>query len=218
LRADLLFVFAIAGCACVSTAASAQSTAQQDDLPPSMRRVWGIVLNRDSLASTFRKLGRTQTWRTGDAGEARVWWCYEAAGSSSASVIISSDGEMGGAHHDVDQIDVMRAPYHEAQHRCRTVRTGQAPETVGGLRLGLSRTAVMRLLNRPAGTDADSMWYRWDTERTLTPRDRNYRYWTRRAECFGGRAPFTEVGASIVVRFTHDRVGSYTISRGESIC
>jgi hypothetical protein len=176
---------------CFAIASSAQTASRlHEDMPASMRGLLGIELNRDSLASSQHELGPVKEWVTGDAGDAEDWWCYRSSsGADSAIVLFSSSGEMGGPGHEIDEIRLMRAAVADsiAAH-CAPSPSDRNAATSGGLKLGLSRTAVIELLGSPANQGGDTMSYGWDVRRSMSPSESSFALWNaRREECFGGK-------------------------------
>jgi len=197
-------------CSLVTNPAVAQHRDRGKDISRSMRGVLGIELNRDSLASVIARLGKTESWSTGDAGEARVWWCYRTtSGGDSATLLISSDGEMGGPGSEVDEIRLIRSPYADSvTSHCGRAR-GNAV-TANGLRLGVKPREAGRVIGKHAAVDGDSAAYHWSIRRFLSPKERGYGYWNeRRKVCFEGKPPYQDIASRVVIWF--DERGAYKI-------
>ncbi len=195
----------------------AQSKPVAGDIPKSMRQVSGITLGVDSLASVNSKLGQAVEWHTGDAAESEWHWCYQIGASPQIIVLMfESDGEMGTAGHSVQTIRVVRAAQSGVDlHRCAQMRSNAPPRTPGGLRLGLSRTAVQALLGTPVRAHGDSLVYVWEAKELIPKTAATYSYWnSRRKECYGGDEPFSWLYAQITVRI--DKSGIYEFILGRS--
>jgi hypothetical protein len=189
------------------------------DIPRAHRGILGVQLDRDSLLSVQRRLGPAEDWLTGDAGDAHVWWCYRVPQDAGmALVLMSSDGEMGGVGHEVDRIQLSRlAGADTLGARCLGLSGTRPLATPGGLRLGMSRTAITHLLGVPLLARGDSILYAWQSEQRLPRTDPNYARWNaRRNQCFGGKAPFTSVGADIVIRFDQMGASEIRLSRSDA--
>ena len=198
--------------------ARAQASARKADMPIPMRTILGIEVSRDSLGSVEQKLGSSTLWHTGDASESASHRCYRiGTGPSVTTVRFSSSGEMGGAGQEVEDIQLWRGtgPATDAA-RCAPLSNVGAVQTPGGLGLGMSRPEIERLLGRPTRVATDTIEYTWGTEQLLP----TYAYWNaRREECFGGKAPFTNVGANIRIVVGPGGATSMLISRSDnSMC
>ncbi len=211
----MLNVIAVAG------RSGAQTPARQGDLPVSMRSVLGAQLNRDGPDRVVALLGPTSVRDTGDAGGATRVWCYLVGNPSPGSVVeFAANREMAGDQFEADEIRVTRRNPTRNGERCAASEHAGAPSTPGGLRLGLSERQVVRLLGKPVVRGGDSLYYAWESAKALPRRDPNYAYWnSRRKECFGGKAPYTNVGGEITVRLDSLGVYQFVLSRGENaIC
>jgi len=211
----------IALAAMVTSAGSArgQTNARKADMPIPMRTILGIEVSRDSLGSVQRKLGRSTLWHTGDAGESATHRCYRmGTGPSATTVRFSSSGEMGGPGQEVEDIQVWRGtgPAKDAA-KCAPLSNTAAVQTAGGLSLGMGRPEIERLLGRPTRVAAETIEYTWETEQPLPVTDPMYAEWNaRRAECFGGKAPFSYVGARMQIVIGPRGATSMLISRGDN--
>lgn len=189
------------------------------DMPVSMRTILGIEVSRDSLGSVQRKLGPSTAWHTGDAGESATHRCYRVGtGPSATTVRFSSSGEMGGAGQEVEDIQVWRGmgPVRDAA-RCAPLPNVATVQTAGGLRLGMSPPDIVRLLGRPTRVAGGTIEYSWAAEQPLPVTDPTYAEWNaRRTECFGGKAPFTYVGATIRIVIGPRGATSMLISRSDN--
>jgi hypothetical protein len=211
------------GFAALPANAQSQSPAPRPgDLPVALRRVLGVELNRDSLASVQQRLGPAHEWTTGDGGNAQVWWCFRTGVDSDAAVLlISSSDEMGGPGHEVDEIRLTRSARADPLGaRCAPAVSTRGVRPSSGLRLGLDRRAIVQLLGAPLVQAGDSVAYAWETTEPLPPTSPIYARWNaRRKECFGGKPPFVGISSGAVVRF--DRLGASDIflyRYDESIC
>ena len=222
LKRTVTLALAVLSVAIAPAVTTAQSPAPlHGDLPTAMRGVLGIEVSRDSLASVVARLGPATAWRTGDGAEATVSWCYRMGSTAdSPLLLISSNSEMGGAGHIVEDILLSRPRSDTLGARCGMLPRGRSPETTGGLRLGLAPDAVVRLLGAPLLQSGDSIVYRWETELPLDPHSSAYAHWnTRRQECFGGRAPFITPTSSVVVHFDSLGASQILLERyAEAIC
>jgi hypothetical protein len=198
--------------------ARGQTNARKADMPIPMRTILGIEVSRDSLGSVQRKLGPSTLWHTGDAGESEMHRCYRMGTGPSAVTVRFSSGEMGGQGQEVEDIQVWRGmgPTKDAA-KCAPLSNAAAVQTLGGLSLGMSRPEIERLLGRPTRVAAGTIEYTWETEQPLPANDPMYAEWNaRRTECFGGKAPFSYVGARIHIVIGPRGATSMLISRGDN--
>ena len=188
-------------------------------MPIPMRTILGIEVSRDSLGSVEQKLGPSPRWHIGDASESVSHRCYRiGTGTSATTVRFSSSGEMGGVGQEVEDIQLWRGtgPAKDVV-RCALLSNAVAVRTPGGLGLGMSRPEIERLLGRPTRVAADTIEYTWSTEQLLPVDDPAYAEWNaRREECFGGKAPFMNVGASILIVIGPAGATSILISRSDN--
>jgi hypothetical protein len=204
----------------LTSAGSARGQAMRKaDMPKPMRTILGIEVSRDSLGSVQRKLGPSTLWHTGDAGESETHRCYRVGtGPSATTVRFSSSGEMGGAGQEVEDIQLWRGmgPASDAA-KCAPLSNVATVQTPGGLGLGMSRPEIERLLGRPTHVAGATIQYAWDTEQPLPVSDPKYAEWNaRREECFGGKAPYSYVGARIRIEIGPRGATSMLISRGDN--
>ena len=186
-----------------------------------MREVLGARLNRDGPARVIARLGPTSVADTGDAAGATRVWCYRVGPASRSAVVqFATDIEMAGKEFEADEIRVSRSNRVASTEGCALARRSSMPATPGGLRLGLSRSQVIRLLGAPIARGGDSLYYAWETTKALSPKEPSYSHWNaRRKECFAGKAPFTNVQAEITLHMDSLGVYSFTLSRdANSIC
>ena len=204
---------------------SAQEGAPKRDVPPAMRSVLGVALNRDSALSIVAKLGLAQAWSSGEGHDRFVNWCFRSGdGTIGATLhLMSDDSDMGTESHQVNVIRIFNGSSRAIDgHKCATLRTGAAISGVGPLSLAATRDEVRRLLGQPTRSTADSLVYDLNGEEALDPNSPFFAHWNtpeKRQACFQGRSPFVSVGGMIATVFASDRVREIRIERyNNAIC
>src|SRR5205085_3297841 len=85
-RIAALFVLCLPGAALMGEA--------YRDVPPAMRTVWGVTLNRDNASTLLAQLGPAPSWKSGAGHDGEVNWCFRAGRGPKAATlrIPSHDG------------------------------------------------------------------------------------------------------------------------------
>lgn len=205
-------------------AATLHAQSRSDDLPPAARTIAGVTLNHDSLASILAKLGHTRERRVGIDHDVYTSLCYVAGeGSRRALLDLMSDAsDMGTAGQELNVIRIRSDASPEERRGCALLRVPAMLSTRNGLRLGLRRAQIQKLLGPPTRTHADSLVYRYDARSYLRPGTPEFLTWNtpeNRESCFDAGPPYANVAALIIVVLRDGRVAELRIERyDQSIC
>jgi hypothetical protein len=216
-RIAALFVLCLPGAALMGEA--------YRDVPPAMRTVWGVTLNRDNASTLQAKLGPASSWKSGDGHDREVNWCFRAGSGATAATlhIASDDGEMGTETHEINVLHLLRGTFTTLEgHPCTRTLAAPVLGAVGPVTLGSTREDIERRLGSSDRHSADSLVYEIHAEEPVDPADPAFARWNTpvlRKKCFGGNAPFTYVGGQIVVKFANARVSEIRVERyNNAIC
>jgi hypothetical protein len=207
----------------IAPALCAQAKPRAADLPRAFRSIAGVELNRDSARSIQAKLGSTPTQRIGSGHDTYLVWCYQAqVGDSIATVeLMSDESDMGTRGHALNIIR-LRSSKTNLSDKCGKLPSDASLATSGGLRLGLRRADVERILGTPTRRSGDSLVYDFVAKEYMAPSSAEYKAWNTpkyRKECFAGGPPFANVGATAIVRFANDRTIEIRLERyDQSTC
>lgn len=208
--------------ACVGTLLTLQpivagaQKSDDHDMPEAVRAIAGVRLNSDSAASLTARLGPAIPWKTGSTGHDRyVNWCYQNAANGGVTLLVRSDaGEMGSENQELNVFEITRGARSTIDgHLCREVEVQL--ESIGSLRLGAQRDAVIRTLGAPSRTAGDSLVYEFSATESMNPHSPYYARWNtpeQRTSCFDGKDPFVWVGGVIIIV---TRGGTVTVVRVE---
>jgi hypothetical protein len=209
----LLALFAAPWCLC--------PLAVEEDLSIEHRTILGITLGQANIAGVQEQLGEATVWGDGDAATLEEKVCYVAKGPDSLVIIFASNVEMAGPpENKLTDVRILRSTAYVDRAKCRSLSVGgNMVGTLSGLKIGISREYVRRILGPPAEVDKSKWSYSWSINRSLSPSDKTYQYWlARKQECFDDKNPFFTVGSEITLLFDDDVVVALTFSRAESIC
>jgi hypothetical protein len=162
---------------------------ENDTLVEDGRRV---ALTQSTIESVRAALGAAQPTDSGDAATSFRWICYRLTGTPAMSLILGSE-EMGGGIYVTDFSFVPSNTEPRLERRCMPLDVDPTQvRTDRGLRVGLTRAQVDRIL-RVAGRDsARLVVYEQDVQRPFTNRDGKADKYTEAAgftfEFRGGRA------------------------------
>ena len=192
----------------IASTALAQAEPRAADLPRAFRSLAGVELNRDSARSVRTKLGAARARQVHSGHDTYLAWCYQArTGDSAVSLELMSDnGDMGTRGHALNVIQ-LRSNQSGRARNCFDLPPGRSLSTPGGLRLGLRRTDVERLLGIPTRRSGDSLFYGFVSKEFMDRSSGAYKAWNtpkHRKECFGGGEPYASVGANVTVLFRDD--------------
>jgi len=201
----------------VASTARAQAKPRTADLPRAFRSLAGVALNRDSARSIRLKLGAAPASHVGSGHDSYVTWCYRAQPGDSLITLelMSDNSDMGTRGHALNVIRRRSRPPGRAP-TCSDLPAGRPLSTPGGLRLGLSRTDVERLLGVPTRRAGDSLHYEFISKEFMDRSSAAYKHWntpTYRKECFAGGEPYSDVGADVTVVFRDDRAIEIRLER-----
>jgi hypothetical protein len=153
----------------------------EDRLEPHMT-VLGVALEETSL-SEAQRIPAEVRHNGGDAGASASGECY--VGADGTTLALVSNSEMGGgavitdvqlvargSHPDYSGDDGYAVPP-ERRPRCATSASlSESTATSGGLRLGLTRADVLRLLGRPTESDEHRVLFTSEAKVPMTPGQR----------------------------------------------
>jgi len=198
-----------------------ESPGQEHDLGFGSRTIVGITVGLSNLTNVQNRLGSNPVWSSGDASTAASSVCYITQGSDPAVIAFASNAEMAGPPENIvtDVSILPRDTYPSASHCWNIAISANAIATNSGLKLGLRKRDVARILGMPTGPSGSVWNFTWTIRRLVPSSDKNYQLWlARKEECFNGQAPFVTTVSSILVRFNGDLVASLKVSRINSIC
>ena len=216
------FLSALALLALAAAGSAAQSGDR--DLPPGMRSIAGVTLNRDSAASIRQKLGATRERKVGAGHDGFVSWCYVARPDSSPILLelMSDVSDMGTRGRELNVIRLRAASSAKARQGCTPLGSSVTLATPSGLRLGLTASQARALLGRPSRTTADSLVYDFDAKEYMRPDSPYYAGWNsaeRRESCFGGGPPYANVGGTVILVLVAQQVAEIRLERyDQSVC
>ena len=201
-----------------------QASPHGRDLPHQFRSLAGVTLNRDNAATIRAKLGPTSERRVGADHDAFASWCYTLGEDSSPTLleVMSDISDMGTPGRAVNVIHVRAHASRQDREQCARLPRSTTLSTPGGLRLGLTRSSVQRLLGRPTRTTTDSLIYKLDGKEYMRRGSPEYRTWNtpeHRRSCFEGGEPYANVGGTAVVILLKGRAAEIRLERyDQSTC
>ena len=197
------------------------SPAAEKDLSIEHRTILGITLGQANLAGVQKQLGEARLWGDGDAATLEEKICYVTQGPDSLIVVFALNAEMAGTPgNKLTDIRILKDRAYPDRANCRSLSIAKdLVGTTSGLKMGIRRENVRRILGPPTRVDNSKWNYSWSIERSLPAADENYQYWlARKEECFDSKNPFFTVGSEITIQFDGDEVVALTFTRGDSIC
>jgi len=197
------------------------SPAAEKDLSIEHRTILGITLGQANLVGVQRQLGEAKLWVDGDAATLEEKICYVTQGPDSLIVVFASNAEMAGTpENKLTDVRILNTSAYTDRANCRSLSVAKdLVGTTSGLKMGIRRENVRRILGPPTEVDNSKWHYSWSIDRSLPASDENYKYWlARKEECFDGKNPFFTVGSEITIQFDGDVVVALTFSRADSIC
>jgi hypothetical protein len=205
----------------IASQSDLSSAAPERDLRIDHRTILGIPLGEANLAEVQRQLGEAKLWSDGDAATMEGKVCYVTQGPNPLVLVFASNFEMAGPpEFKLTDVRILGSSAYEEKAKCQSLSvTRDKVGTTSGLKIGISRARVRKILGRPPRTEKSEWAYTWTINRTLPPSDRYYEYWlARKKDCFEGKSPFYTVSSEIIVQFDGDVVVALTFSRMDSIC
>lgn len=200
--------------------ADVRAQAAGHDLPTGFRSLAGVTLNVDSAESVRAKLGPTRERQVGAGHGAYVMSCY--ATTDATLELMSDVSDRGTPGRALNVIRLRAKAPAPAREGCASLRASAALSTPGGLRLGLFRADVERLLGQPRHRGVDSLTYYFDAKEYLRSDSPAFEVWNtpeRRETCFEAGLPYANVAAMVTVVFRDDRAVEFRIERyDQSIC
>lgn len=205
-------------------AASLHAQARSQELPPGVRSIAGVTLNRDSAASIHAKLGATRERQVGTGHDVYTSWCYVADEGSRRTLLelMSDASDMGTPARELNVIRLRaKAPARERQG-CAPLPGSAALSTPAGLHLGLARAMIIELLGRPTRTTRDSLLWIFDAREYLRPGTPEFQTWNtpeNRESCFDAGPPYVNIGAKVGILMRDGRAREIRLERyDQSIC
>jgi hypothetical protein len=205
----------------VGASAGHAGKAPRSDLGIDSRTMMGVTLGESNLAEVQEKIGRTKLWTDGDASRAESKVCYITREPDAIVVVFASNVEMAGPpENSLTDIRVVRSAAYRQRSNCLLLAiSGNDVATKNGLKIGLSRQQVKKILGAPEGMAGPKWKYSWSTDQLLPRSANNYQQWlSEKEECFEGQPPFSTIYSEIDARFDSDSVISFSLTRIESIC
>jgi hypothetical protein len=143
-------------------------SAQPKEIAASNFQIAGVTLDYDQVLDKIpAKLGRTAFVSRGDASTGRSQLCYASSQSGDATYLIFERGEV-----ELSFYLFAGGPPWSGQKRCAVsplIRRDLV--TPSGLRLGLNRSQVERILGEPTAADESEITYWHQTKEKTSPRD-----------------------------------------------
>ena len=205
----------------VSFSAGHTAKTPRSDLGVNSRTLMGVTLGESNLAQVQAKMGRTKLWTDGDASRAESKVCYITREPDAIVIVFASNAEMAGPpENSLTDIRVMKSAAYRQRLNCLLLSiSGNDVATKNGLKIGLSREQLKRMLGPPEGTARPNWKYSWSVDQPLPKSANNYQQWlSKKEECFEGQSPFSTIYSEIDVRFDSNSVISFSLTRTESIC
>lgn len=194
------------------------------DMPPGLRSLAGVTLNRDSAASIRATLGATRERHVGAGHDAYIVWCYTLPHESPRALLelMSDASEMGTPGRALNVIRLrVDAPARDREG-CTPLPASAELATPAGLRLGLVPARIRQLLGAPASVHADSLVYEFSAKEFLRPGTPAYEHWNTmeyRESCFDAGPPYANVRGTAIVLLRHARAEEIRLERyDQSVC
>lgn len=194
------------------------------DLPLPFRSVAGVTVDRDSAISIRATLGPARERRVGSGDEVFTRWCYLAADDSSGPLLelMSDASDMGTPGKELNVIRLRTHASSRDREGCAPLGRSVTLATPGGLRLGLARRAIEKLLGTPNRRHADSLRYYFQAREYLRPGTAVYDEWNtpeRRESCFDAGLPYVDAGGTVTVLLHDGKAVEIRIERyDQAIC
>ncbi|HVX39897.1 MAG TPA: hypothetical protein VHB25_10020 [Gemmatimonadaceae bacterium] len=201
-----------------------QAQSRGRDLPRGFRSLAGVTLDRDNAATIRAALGNTRERETGAGHDRYTSWCYVPAGRASGVLLelMSDASDLGMPEHELNVIRLRADAPAAEREGCATLPASTPLSTPAGLRLGLTRERVERLLGPPTRALGDSMVYAFDAKEYMRPGTPEYEKWNTqeyRESCFDAGPPYANVGALVIVVFRGARAAEIRLERDDqSVC
>jgi hypothetical protein len=141
----------------------------QERMPFDSLKVGGHVIPFDAemkLTGVSALLGTADTNTRGDASTSLHWLCYRAVAGRDTAVLAIESSEMGGGIY-ATSFEVFRADLaRDLQRKCVTIAVSPHDiVTDRGIRLGMTRAEVERVLGRATRDSANQFTYDWVKDR-----------------------------------------------------
>ncbi len=183
----------------------------------------GVVAgSKQTLHDVKQRLGESDIWHTGDAGNSEYKLCYRVKGAAGeVTVVFASNSEMSTPTNQVTSIRVYgkEAPF-SAKIRCSLLK-GYANElrTLDGLRLGASRAEIAQALWKRPMTRNNSLHYEACRKQFMQKTDPYFEKWIGNKECFENpQLPYANDCTTVKFHFKKDATIYFELSRGQSVC
>lgn len=206
------------------SAGSLQAQTLGQDLPDGFRSLMGVTLDQDSAASIIARFGPAPQRRTEAGHDAFDTWCFAVGASPSRTLVelMSDASDMGTPGRELTVISVRADAPAADLYGCAPLRIVTPLATPSGLRLGLTRAQVQRLLGRPTRVHVDSLVYDFHAKQPMLPGTSEYATWNTpeyRESCFDAGPPYANVTARVVVVLQDARAAELRIERfDQAVC
>ena len=194
------------------------------DVPPGVRSLAGVTLNRDSAATIRAKLGPTRERTVGTGHDVMLDWCYRPRGTAAGALLelMSDASDMGTPGRALNVIRLRGSAPAAERAGCAPLPSSKPLSVPAGLRLGSTTKQVETLLGRPTRRTADSLVYVYDAKEYMRPGTPEYETWNTpeyRESCFGAGPPYANVAGWVIVLVRDDRITELRIERyDQSAC
>lgn len=130
--------------------------------------ILGFTLGSTTLNDVQTRLGPTMARKCSQEEEAPTELCYTSGESSQTTVVLEAG--FSGGWKELDGYPVIAAGFNPTCYR-KCVRSSKefgAPQSSGGLKLGMTRKQVIDLLGRPTRTRGNELKFEWQTRQAMT--------------------------------------------------
>ena len=191
------------------------SSFSKNDLDKSARTILGLTLEKKlTLKDVMNKLGKAQTFETGDAAayEKKVLYLVENKGEKMA--ISFASGEMGGGK-NVTIVRVFYPKYFETNVNWgSTLNIVNEVAFENGLKLGVDKEQVLNLLGKPDKRIGAEFRYYFSHRMKVPKTDPIYDEYIKTQH---GMKPIRSAYGAVVIKFDGDKAVFIEIERTEGI-
>ena len=207
----------------LSFALGCATTASATDLFSSQISIAGITPGgKTTLHQVVDKLGPSDTWHSGDAGESEYKICYRVSTEGKTKFLIfGSSGEMANPKGQVTSIKIIEADsISEYSTHCKRpgVNTIRLASSLG-LRLGMSKPELSKAMGPGKLTESGAVEYSSCTNRYMKTGTTEFRRWVGKEGCFENRdRPYFNDCRSVTVLFSDGAAVQIEVAGGQSVC
>jgi len=173
-------------------------------LPRASRQVLGFTLGRDSFAQAASLWGKATCWESGDGGAGEDKICYVAGRGSGQVTLVLSASVL--SDRKIDNLRVIGGRTDFSQ-KCAALpaRLAHGIGTQSGIRLGMTRKGLERILGSATGAHGDLVSYTYMAEKALPKTDPDY------LACKVGDKSVASLVSGLTARFEGDRLAWFEL-------